>query len=108
MRSIIFDRFTERLGERRFARARKVFEQHVAVGEERGQDELDDVVTPAHRCAHAIEQLSRDPMTLWEPERAASLINARRRSAFTRHGTEWPDHSSSPRSAHRDHSHDTG
>ena len=46
------ERVAKRLRERRLAGARVVFEQHVAVGEEGDEDELDDAVAADDFCAH--------------------------------------------------------
>ena len=55
---VVDDRVAERLGERRLARARVVLEQDVPVGEQRDEDELDDVVAADDHRARAARRRS--------------------------------------------------
>jgi hypothetical protein len=56
----IMDGFTQRLGERSLAGAGIVFQQHVAVGEYRGEHQIDDFVAPFDCAAQPLPQAIDD------------------------------------------------
>ncbi len=51
---VVVDRLAERTRQGRLARAGEVLEQHVPVGEERGEHEIDHLVAPANRGAQPL------------------------------------------------------
>ena len=66
VRHIIDDAITERLGEGRLSGSRIILEEHVTVGEDRGDDQLDYVVASEDRPAQSIPDAVNDPVRALE------------------------------------------